>query len=130
MRRALAIAAAAGAFAAGCGTGEDERAAARAVERFYAAIEQQDGAAACEQLSQAAASELESSRKRPCEEAVLGLELTPSGVSSAEVEITSARVDLEAGGSAFLDETSRGWRISALGCQPRPSLPYDCELEA
>ena len=108
----------------------DDPAAGDTVERFSTAIEQKDGEAACQQLSQDTQSKLESQEQRPCEEAVLTLELSGGDVVSVDVSETSAAVDLDAGGRAYLDKTPDGWRISAAGCDPLPGQPYDCELES
>jgi hypothetical protein len=29
----------------------------------------------------------------------------------------------------FLDQTRRGWLITAFGCKPVKARPYDCEVE-
>jgi hypothetical protein len=113
----------------GCGTSDDERASSATVTRLLDAVEQGDGAAACEELTDSAEARLATSRGVPCEEAIRELELQPGRVRSATVSITAAQVDLVEGGSFFLDETSQGWKVSAAGCQPRPGQPYDCELE-
>lgn len=63
--------------AAGCGASEREADAATVAERFYAALEQRDGEAACAELSEETASKLEQQEEAPCEEAVLALE--PAG---------------------------------------------------
>jgi hypothetical protein len=133
MRNALAAVALVGIAAAlsTCGTGERGRDAAEVVERFHAALEREDGAAACEELGEEAQSELERGRKQPCEEAILTLELPKGGRAvNARVYGTSAAVDLDEGGTAFLDEGSQGWTISAAGCEPTaPEQPYECELK-
>lgn len=118
-------------MAAGCGTGERADDAAAVTERFHAALEAGDGNAACEQLSEETASRLEQQEKKPCEEAVLGLELPKGGrVADTRVEITSAVATLAEGGSDFLDEGPEGWKIAAAGCVPTlPDQPYECELE-
>jgi hypothetical protein len=116
--------------AAGCGTDTSERDARTSVERFYAAFEAGDGGGACRQLSEEASSTLQKSEEKPCEEAVLSLELTPSAAADATVWVTSAQVSLEGGDTVFLDQIGGDWRISAVGCQPRPGQPYECELEA
>jgi hypothetical protein len=126
----LLIALTAVAAASGCGTSADRREVRAVVERFDAAIERGDGQAACEQLTEGAASELESAERKPCEEAILSLELDPSPAAVVEVHVVSASAELAGGGTTFLDETSQGWKISAVGCVPRPERPYDCELEA
>jgi hypothetical protein len=113
----------------GCGAGAGERDARMTAGRFEAAIQARDGAAACRQLSDSASSKLESSEKKPCEEAILSVGLKPSrAVVDSSVWVTSAQVRL-AHDTLFLDDTSRGWRISAAGCRPQPGQPYDCELE-
>ena len=112
----------------GSGRNDDVQAA---VERFNEAFERGDAQAACKELTEGARSELEKSESEACEQTVLSLELTPSEVTRVEVHVTSAIADLSGGGSLFLDDTSQGWKISALGCEPRPGdQPYDCELEA
>ena len=115
----------------GCGTGERADDAAAVAERFHAALEAGDGGAACAELSREAASKLEQQERKPCEEAILELELPKSGrVADTRVEITSAVTTLAEGGSDFLDEGPDGWKIAAAGCVPTlPDRPYECALE-
>jgi hypothetical protein len=100
-------------------------------ERFHAALENGDGRAACDELNEETASKLESQEKKPCEDAILSLDLPKGGtVADTRVYVTSALATLAEGGTDFLDEGSDGWRVSAAGCVPTvPSQPYDCELE-
>jgi hypothetical protein len=128
---AVALAVAAALAITACGAGEGERGAADVVQSFHAALEQGDGAAACEALGEDTQSELESQKKQPCEEAILTLELPEGGQPvNPRVYGTSAAVDLDQGGTDFLDEGSDGWTISAAGCEPTaPDQPYDCELK-
>jgi hypothetical protein len=116
---------------AACGTAERERDVAQVVERFHAALEQDNGAAACDEVSEETQSELESVLQQPCEEGILTLELPKGGRPvNARVYETSAAVDLADGRTDFLDEGSQGWRISAAGCEPTaPDQPYDCVLK-
>jgi hypothetical protein len=116
---------------AGCGSGERADDAAAVSERFHAALEADDGAAACDELSEETASKLEQQEKKPCEEAILELELPKGGsVAGTRVHITNAVTTLAEGDSDFLDEGPDGWKISAAGCMPTlPDQPYDCELE-
>ncbi|MGE5636857.1 MAG: hypothetical protein ACM3UV_07965, partial [Nocardioidaceae bacterium] len=100
------------------------------VSRFFAAFESRDGAGACEELTEGAAAELEKGSGEPCDRAVLELELAPSRVAAVSVATVDAKADLVGGGAAFLEETSTGWRISAIGCEARPGQPYDCQLAA
>jgi len=116
---------------AACGNGDRERDAAAVTQAFHRALRSGDGNAACDQLSEEAASKLEQQEGKPCEQAILGLELPKGGgVAFTEIEVTSAYVSLAAGGADFLDEGPEGWSISAAGCRPTaPEQPYECELE-
>lgn len=114
---------------AGCGTDSSERDARHAAERLVAAFAQSDAATACEQLSEEAVSTLESTTGRACELSVLSLEVVPSDVADVRVYIGDAKVELSGGGTLFLGETPSGWKVTGLGCEPRPGQPYDCDLE-
>ena len=128
---AAVAAVAAVALVAGCGGSSRDDEVKGAVERFNAAFERHDGKAACAELSEDASSELEKTEKKPCEEAILSLEVEPSLVDRVEVHVVSGEAELAGGGAVFLDDTSDGWKISALGCKPEgKDKPYDCELEA
>jgi hypothetical protein len=128
MRGALLVACA---VLAGCGAADRAPDAAAVAERFHEAIGRQDGEAACGELAEETASKLEQEQGRPCEEAILELELPEDGRSvQTSVYVISASVSLAGGGRTFLDEFADGWKVSAAGCVPTaPDLPYDCELE-
>jgi hypothetical protein len=116
---------------ASCGTTDRDHDAAAVAERFHAALEAGDGAAACAELNPETASKLEDQEKKPCDAAVLALDL-PKGSSVADTRVyeTSAFAQLAEGGADFLDESSEGWEVSAAGCnQAEPTQPYNCELE-
>lgn len=117
-------------MSAGCGSSGRASDAAVAAERFHAAIGERDGAAACSELREETATKLEQQEEKPCEEAVLSLDLTARArVAETSVYVTTASVALEEGGTLFLDEAADGWEVSAAGCRPTaPDLPYDCEL--
>ena len=114
-----------------CGTGEREDDAAAVTERFHAALDAGDGQAACDELSEETASKLEQEEQKPCEEAILDLDLSKGGtVVVRHVEMGSAYTRLAEGGADFLDEGPEGWKVSAAGCRPTvPDRPYECELE-
>jgi hypothetical protein len=116
---------------AGCGTGDREHDASAVAQRFHAALEAGDGQAACHELSEESASKLEQQEKKPCEEAIVSLDLPKGGtVAEAGVYLTSAFAQLAEGGTDFLDEGPDGWKVSAAGCEPTaPSQPYDCPVE-
>jgi hypothetical protein len=118
-------------WAVGCGAADREADVETVVDRFHAALEERDGAAACARLNEQTAATLERQEQRPCEVAILELEL-PAGAraSDAEVYVTSGYAELGEAGAAFLDEGPEGWRISAAGCTSRTGdQPYECELE-
>jgi hypothetical protein len=116
---------------AACGTADRERDAGAVAERFHAALEQDDGQAACAELNPETASKLEQQEKQPCQEAITSLEIPKGGtVADTRVYMTSAFASIAQGTVDFLDESSEGWWISAAGCKPtEPNRPYDCELE-
>jgi hypothetical protein len=114
-----------------CGSGERGEDVAAVAERFHAALADADGGAACDELVTETASKLEEQEQKPCEEAILTLEL-PEGATVADtrVYVTSAFAQLAEGGADFLDEGSEGWKVSAAGCErSAPTQPYDCRLE-
>ncbi len=114
----------------GCGgqSTDDPRGVA---ERFYAAVARDEGSRACAQLSPDLVTEIEDQEMKPCEKAVLTLELEGSRARSAEAYIETAAVEMDSGDRVFLDETPDGWRIAALGCRTEPGeeAPQDCEAE-
>jgi hypothetical protein len=114
----------------GCGTAAGERDARASVERFEAALQKEDGAAACRELSSRTRSSLESDEKKPCDEAIGETDVKPSPpIEKLSVWVTGAQVRL-GGDTLFMDETAEGWKISAAGCKPQGGdQPYDCELE-
>jgi hypothetical protein len=115
---------------AGCGRGGSEDAARDSVERFFAALERDDGRAACQELAPETASAVAQDEKKPCGDAVLSLGIASAPIDQVRVYVDAAQARLAGGDAVFLDETTAGWRISAAGCRPQPAKPYDCELEA
>jgi hypothetical protein len=118
----------------GCGTADDREEASVVVERFYQAVRQDQGERACGLLSSATAQALASQSGQSCHDVVTRLDYEGGAVERAQVFITSARVDLRGGESAFLDREPEGWRITAVACKaeegPPNRHPMDCEAEA
>src|SRR4051812_33682468 len=127
------LAAVAASALAGCGTSGDRAASRSVVERFAAALQRQDGTAACALLGDDAIKALEQQEGKPCPRAVTSLSLGGTRVTRVQVYMTNAKVDFAGGASAFLDRASDGWRLSAVGCKAsegKPAdRPLDCDLE-
>jgi putative lipoprotein len=119
---------------AGCGRSGDRDEARAAAERFYEAVRQDRGEVACAELSEATASAVADESGQPCAAAITDADYASGAVVGVEVYITSARVELRGGESAFLDRGPDGWRISAVACRaqdgPPSVVPMDCEVEA
>ncbi|HEX2087375.1 MAG TPA: hypothetical protein VHF89_16955 [Solirubrobacteraceae bacterium] len=133
-RCALLLLALAAPLAAGCGTSDDRDEARAAVERFYAAVRDDDAEAACEQLGDPTLAQLESQSGRPCESVITRLEYDGGAVARTQVFITNAKVDLRSGESAFLSREDDGWKLSAIGCRAEKGKPadrpFECEVES
>lgn len=116
---------------AGCGDSSAKRDVRATTDAFFAALDRKDGAAACDQLAATTSSALEQQEKKPCAEAILGADLKGSPATRAGSYLTSAEVDLGSGEHVYLDRTSEGWRISAVGCKAqRGGQPDECEVQA
>jgi hypothetical protein len=114
-----------------CGRADDDRAVVSVTSRFLEAVRADDGARACAQLSVPATEALEDEKEASCAESVLKLDLEPSAVRHSDVFGVGAKVDLTDGRSAFLELTSEGWRLSAVGCEAGAGdEPFTCELDA
>ena len=120
--------------ATGCGRTADREQATEVAERFFSAVGSGDGATACAQLSADTRKALEDDEQKPCREAIGGLSIEAGTPTKLELYLTNAKADLDNGESAFLSQTTEGWRLSAVGCKPGDGppadAPMDCELEA
>ena len=97
---------------------------------FYRAVSAHRGQAACALLAPETVHELVQTASAPCRTAILEEDLPePGGVLSVERFGNQAQVRLQ-GDTVFVAEFSGGWRIVALSCTPRRSLPYDCEVKS
>jgi hypothetical protein len=111
----------------GC-TPSGQGAALDAADRFQAAVQANDANLACELLSEEAVGNLASASGKSCVAAFPNLNLPTGPVSSVEVwgDNSQVRLDSEV---LFLAEFSTGWKVTAAGCEPRPDMPYDCDVE-
>jgi hypothetical protein len=127
----LAAAAAVVLLATGCGTSADRQQARAAAERFATAVQGGDGTTACAQLSPPLRQQLVKDEPgKRCAKAVLALSVHGRRAAAVRVYATSAEVQLAGGDTLFLDDTSEGWRLQAVGCHPNGDGPYECEEQA
>lgn len=118
------------AAAAGCGQlSAREDAAAAVVAGFEQASAADDTAAMCAALAPGTREELEDREHTGCERAVGGLGL-PTGGQLRRIDVfgQQAREVLEAD-TVFLSAFPDGWKITAAACEPRPGMPYRCDLK-
>ena len=121
---------------AGCGLGGSAQTeeVAGIAERFYSAIEAEDGERACDLLSQDTLEQLEGQSQQRCPAVITRLDFQPAPVKAAHVFITSAQVRLANDELAFLAREPEGWKLTAIGCQPARGRPHehpaDCELKS
>jgi hypothetical protein len=108
---------------AGCGQSANTADVRAVTGRFYAAVAQHDGATACGQLAQETVKQLEQDEKATCTKAIGSLGLAPARIAHIAIYVTNAKVDLTNGASTFLEQTSTGWRISALACRATSGDP-------
>jgi uncharacterized lipoprotein NlpE involved in copper resistance len=113
----------------GCGSGQEGEARS-AAQRFYAAVADHDGAAACALLSTRTRSAVEKSAGRACATAVLQESLPQVGQPrQVNAYGTMAQVRF-AGDTAFLSRYGDRWLVVAAGCTPPPrrTAVYDCQI--
>jgi hypothetical protein len=119
---------------AGCGRGGDRAAVRSVTERFVTAYDQSRGDVACAALSEDARAELVSQEGTACADAIRSLQLGGGTVTRVVLDVDGALVELSSGESAFVSRTTNGWRLTAVGCQPKDGPPdrhpMDCELTA
>jgi hypothetical protein len=113
-----------------CG-GSQDAAVSEVVERFYSAVEDGDGEAACALLVPATRRELEQSSGTACAAAILAEDGDLGSGDGGVVEVydTMAQVRFEGDTAAFLARLPDGWRVLAAACTPRAVGPYDCTVK-
>ena len=111
-----------------CGTRARENGAAAVAERFVAAVSGRDGATACGLLTQQARESVSGATDVTCADGVLNGHEQGSTVGQVEVWGDAAEVRIGAD-VIFLLHLDSGWFVSAAGCTPRPSAPYQCDVD-
>jgi hypothetical protein len=120
------VAAAAVLMLTGCSQGMASPAGV--AEDFAAALDENDFGGACELLTPAAVSELESTTGQPCDTALESLEVPAGGaVVSVEAWGRAAIAEMEQD-TLFLARTGESWAVRAAGCTPAPDAPFDCAV--
>lgn len=113
----------------GCGAPASSGVAS-AAGAFYDALSQDNGRLACRLLAPDTLHEVVQTAKAPCRTAILEEDIPDQG-RVLEVQHFGNQAQVRArGDTAFLAEFPRGWKVIAVGCAPRPPLPYDCVVKS
>jgi len=118
---------AAAALLSGCSSGNED-AATHTAERLHATLQEEDGAAACDLLSDEVQERLAESGDS-CETAVMEAGIPDTGrVVEVKVYGTAAQVRYD-DDVVFLGDFQDGWKVTAAGCSPKAGAPYDCQVQ-
>lgn len=115
---------------AACGSTDGREAdVSAAATSFERALRGGDPTAVCAALAPQTRRETEESERKPCADAVAGLNL-PAGepLDGVDVYGRQARAVL-ASDTLFLSQFPDGWKIVAAGCRPRSGQPYQCAVK-
>jgi hypothetical protein len=100
----------------------------RVAEQFHAALEAEDGEAACDLLSEDAQQEMQQSGD-DCATAILDAGLSTDGrLKRVQVYDTAGQVHYD-DDTVFLGDFPEGWRVTAAGCEKQAGKPYDCQVK-
>ena len=124
---ALAVIMVAGGLA-GCAASSQRSEAERVAVDFVTAIEDRNGADACELLTSRAEESVSGATDVACATAVLNIEESGSEVHHVEVWGDAAQVKLGTD-TVFLQELPVGWQVRAAGCHSQPGAAYKCDVE-
>ena len=113
---------------AGC-TGSTQRSQVQRVAvDFVTAIEDRNGAGACELLTSEAEESVSGATDVACETAVLNLDESGAEVHHIQIWGDAAQVKLGSD-TVFLRELPDGWQVRAAGCLSQPGAAYNCDVE-
>lgn len=103
--------------------------ASSAAVRFHVALAGGDMTTACDLLAPKTREELEQTSGTSCAKALADDGLPrANAVMSRDVYGSNARVVLD-GDTLFMARFGEQWKVTAAGCEPRPSRPYQCEVK-
>jgi hypothetical protein len=113
---------------AGCSSNH-ERAVSLVAEQLHAAIDNEDGAEACDLLSDAVQEELQDAEGTSCEVAILESGISTTGrIESVEVFGTAGQVRYH-DDVVFLADFPDGWKIIGAACEKQAAEPYECKVQ-
>lgn len=96
--------------------------------RFYEAVEDGQGAAACGLLAPESRREIEQSTRAPCAQALLSDDIpAPGRVVETDRFGNQAQVRFDHD-TAFVAEFDDGWKLVVAGRNPQEPQPYDCTI--
>lgn len=113
---------------AGCAASTQRSEVERVAVDFVTAIEEGNGAHACELLTTQAEESVSGITDVACATAVLAVEENGSQVHRVQIWGDAAQVKLGSD-TVFLRELPDGWQIRAAGCQSQPGAAYNCDVE-
>lgn len=118
-----------GVAVSGCAGQSGDPAIDRA-RHFYAAIANEDPAAACADLAPEARKTLERQEGRACDDAILDQNL-PGSIGDGDVEVYGSMAQVSyARETAFLSRYGDEWLLTAVGCPPvSGDTPHECAIE-
>lgn len=112
---------------AGCATAPHDDAVVAIARTFVTAVQHDDGKLACTLLTDDARQSVPGATDVPCEKAVTSAATTGDDVRSIEVWSDTAQVHI-GGDVIFLRRSAGTWKVSAAGCKPRSTGPYECTV--
>ena len=126
--RAAAAACALVAFClSGCSSNQ-ERVVSQVAEQLHAAIDNEDGAAACDVLSDDVQEELQDADGTSCEVAIVEAGISANGrIESVQVFGTAGQVRYH-DDVIFLADFPDGWKVIGAACEKQAAEPYDCKV--
>jgi hypothetical protein len=112
----------------GCTDSTQRSEVQRVAVDFVTAIEDRNGADACELLTSEAEESVSGATDVACAVAVLNVEENGAEVRHVQIWGDAAQVKLGSD-TVFLRELPDGWQVRAAGCQSQPGAAYKCDVE-
>jgi hypothetical protein len=113
---------------AGCTASTQRSEVQRVAVDFVTAVQDRNGADACELLTSEAEESVSGATDVACAAAVLNIDENGAEVHHIQIWGDAAQVKLGSD-TVFLRELPDGWQVRAAGCQSQPGAAYNCEVE-